>query len=70
MKTYVNNENFLEFVSEIATLIVEERFGVDTYSADENGDLYFTEKAKDYFNEQFEIIEEKINTILNIYVKP
>jgi hypothetical protein len=70
-KIYIDNSEFMELVSELATQITEKGFGEDTYGfSHEVGQedvVMFTEKAQDYFNDKYDEIEMMFNTIANIY---
>ena len=75
-KIYIDNSEFLELVSELATQITEKGFGEDTYEErliyiDSNDkshyEAHFTNDAQDYFNDKYDEIEMMFNTIANIY---
>ena len=47
--------NEMEFIDEVSTQITEERFGKDTFEG--IGELHFTEKAQDFYNERYDEVE-------------
>ena len=65
-KTILNNSIYLELITEIASKIVENKFGY-SYIENENGDLVYSNKQQDYFNNQFEDVEYLFNNIGNIF---
>ena len=66
-KIYIDNSEFMELVSELATQIVEKGFGEDTYKQIPNGDIVFGDDAQYYFNDKYTEIEIMFNKIGNIY---
>lgn len=50
-------ENELEFLCEITSQIVEEKFGESAHMTDENNNLVYSEEAQDFFNERYDEIE-------------
>ena len=70
-KIYINESNYLEFISDIATQITEIVFEHDTYiissKEDQEDVAMFQEKAQDYFNEKYDEIEHMLNKTTNIY---
>jgi len=74
-KIYIDNSQFMELVSDLATQITEKAFGDDTYifiKYGTDGAMYFpetafSEDAQDYFNDKYTELEMMFNTIANIY---
>ena len=66
-KIYIDNSEFMELVSELATQITEKSFGEDTYKQTLSGDIVFWEDAQDYFNDKYTEFEMMFNKIANIY---
>ena len=70
-KIYIDNSKFMEYISEIATRITEEKFGEETYKENrfpnEQEYLMFTEKAHDFYNEVYDEYETLTNNILGLY---
>ena len=75
-KIYIDNSEFMELVSELATQITEKEFGEDTYEErliyiDSNDkshyETHFTNEAQDYYNEKYDEYEGLFNNIANIY---
>ena len=66
-KIYIENSQFMELVSDLATQIVEKAFGDDTYILIKYGETAFSEDAQDYFNDKYDEYEIMFNTIANIY---
>ena len=66
-KIYIDNSEFMELVSEVATQIGEKTFGDDTYIFIKYGETAFSEDAQDYFNDKYTEYEMMFNKIGNIY---
>ena len=60
-----NKSDFMELVSELSTLIVEERFGEDTF-VDTDCGTRFGDEPQDYFNEQYDKVESMTANLLKI----
>jgi len=65
-KIYIDNSEFMELVSELATQLTEGRFGEQSYIASKEV-MQFTEEAQDHFNETYDEYEGLFNNIANIY---
>ena len=65
-KTYIDDSNFMEFITEMATQLTEMNYGADTfvYSEDEPR---FSEEAQDFFNETYDEYETMANNIMGVY---
>ena len=66
-KIYIDNSQFMELVSDLATQITEKAFGDDTYIFIKYGETAFSEDAQDYFNDKYTEFEMMFNKIANIY---
>ena len=53
----------MELVSDLADDITRMNFGADTMNADGDG---YSEEAQDYFNDEYDMIEDKITNILKL----
>ena len=53
-KTYLDNEVFVELVTELADSITVVRFGEGAYKHLANLDFKYTDEAQDYFNEMYD----------------
>lgn len=69
-KIYVDNGQFIELVSELATELTEQHFYDKTYELAEDKDgQTFTDEAQDFYMEKYDEIEAKINETINVYSK-
>ena len=71
-KIYIENSTFMEYISEIATRITEEKFGEETWtegSSEENQSdtMIFNEDAQDFYNEMYDEYETLTNNLLGVY---
>jgi len=70
-KTYVDNSDYIEFIDEVTTQITIQRFGEDTYApSSEVGQedvIMFQEDAQDFYNEQYDWVEDLLIKTLGIY---
>lgn len=71
-KIYIENSTFMEYISEIATRITEEKFGEETWtegSSEENQSdtMVFNEDAQDFYNDVYDEYETLTNNILGLY---
>jgi len=67
MKTFIDNSRFIETISDITAMVVEERFGGACVESDGEDGVRYTEEAQDFFNERYDEIENLINTTLGVY---
>jgi|AP03_1055505.scaffolds.fasta_scaffold00088_31 hypothetical protein len=63
-KLYVNNSEFMEFLCEVATQIVVQKFGEDTWEHNDEGTT-FAEEAQDFFNERYDELETLASKTFN-----
>ena len=73
-KILVSDSAFLECVDEMATQITELKFGKETYlelknDLDNHVTIFFSDKAKDFYNDKFNEYETLINNTLNVWNK-
>ena len=70
-KIYLDNSRYMEFICEVTTQIVIQRFGEDTYGlsseAGQEDVTMFQEDAQDFFNEQYDEVETLLNNTLGVY---
>tara|TARA_R100001082_G_scaffold57951_1_gene32008 strand:+ start:525 stop:767 length:243 start_codon:yes stop_codon:yes gene_type:complete len=71
-KIYIENSKFMEFIDEIVTRIVEERFGEEAYTEgslqeNEDGFMIFNENAQEFYNEAYDEYETLANNLLGVY---
>ena len=59
-KLLIENDTFIELVSDLATELVTLKFG-DSAFIEEDGGTKFSEEAQDFFNEQYDLIEFRLN---------
>lgn len=67
MKTYIENSNFIEFSSEIAEKLTVLNYGADTYDHLDPEESKYTAEAQEYFNEQYDEVQQMMNDILGIH---
>ena len=65
-KIHVNNSDYMEFICEVATQIVVQRFGEDTFTDTSDG-TRFGDEPQDFFNEQYDEVETLLNKTLGVY---
>lgn len=61
MKHYIDNSRFLELCCELASQVVEERFGASAFKEVSKDETKFTDEAQEFFNEHY----DSMGTILN-----
>jgi len=64
--TYIDNSRWIELISDLATEVVEARYGEQTWEHVEGGGFIFQEEAQDDFNELYDRYESMIRTSLNV----
>lgn len=64
MENEILNSNEMEFMSEVVNQIVEERFGENGYTTNDDGDIVYTEEAQDFFNERYDELETLYLTLI------
>lgn len=60
-KHYIDNSVFMELVSDLAHRNTELNYGENTVTWESNGVSQYTEFAQDFFNEEYDKIEERLN---------
>ena len=65
-KVYVENSAYMEFICEVATQIVVQRFGEDTFTDTSEG-TKFGDEPQDFFNEQYDEVETLMNKIMRVH---
>ena len=63
-KPTIPNDLFIELSCDIAEYVLEETFDGNITQTEENGDVRFTDEAQDEFNHHLDMIQEKIERIL------
>lgn len=59
-----DKSDLMEVASDIATAIVIQRFGEDTFIDTDEGTI-FAEEPQDFFNDQYDWVETQILKLLN-----
>ena len=62
-KIRVNNSDYMEFISDIAHMMVEQSFNIE----DIWNDGEYHDEAQEYFNDKYDEVEGMINKTLKIY---
>jgi len=62
-KIHVNNSDYMEFISDIAHMMVEQSFNIE----DIWNDGEYHDEAQEYFNDKYDEIETMLNRTLKIY---
>ena len=62
-KIYIDNSKYMEFVSDIAHMMVEQSFNIE----DIWNDGEYHDEAQEYFNDKYDEVEGMINKTLKIY---
>jgi len=62
-KIYIDNSRYMEFVSDIAHMMVEESFNIE----DIWNDGVYHDEAQEYFNDKYDEVETMLNKTLNIH---
>jgi len=62
-KIHVNNSDYMEFISDIAHMMVEQSFNIE----DIWNDGEYHDEAQEYFNDKYEEIETMLNKTLKIH---
>jgi len=62
-KIHVNNSDYMEFISDIAHMMVEQSFNIE----DIWNDGEYHDEAQEYFNDKYDEVEGMINKTLKIY---
>jgi len=71
-KIYIDNAKYMEFIDDIATQITIFRFPNKAHVEIKDGlsdrlVTTFKEDAQDFYNEQYDWVEEMVNNTLNIH---
>jgi len=62
-KIYIDNAKYMEFVSDIAHMMVEQSFNIE----DIWNDGVYHDEAQEYFNDKYDEVETMVNKTLNIH---
>ena len=62
-KIHINNSDYMEFISDIAHMMVEQSFNIE----DIWNDGEYHDEAQEYFNDKYDEVEGMINKTLKIY---
>jgi len=62
-KIHVNNSDYMEFISDIAHMMVEQSFNIE----DIWNDGEYHDEAQEYFNDKYDEIETMLNKTLKIH---
>ena len=62
-KIYIDNAKYMEFVSDIAHMMVEQSFNIE----DIWNDGVYHDEAQEYFNDKYDEVETMLNKTLNIH---
>ena len=62
-KIYIDNAKYMEFVSDIAHMMVEQSFNIE----DIWNDGVYHDEAQEYFNNKYDEVETMLNKTLNIH---
>ena len=65
-KHRIPNEKWMEFISEIATQMTEEKFKEDCYYWYGKDEHKMTDEAQDFFNERYDEVETLLKNTLDI----
>lgn len=62
-KIYIDNAKYMEFISDIAHMMVEQSFNIE----DIWNDGVYHDEAQEYFNDMYDEVETMLNKTLNIH---
>lgn len=68
-KIYIDNAKYMEFICDIAHMMVEQSFNIEDIWDDDNlwDDKEYKEDAQIFFDEKYDEVETMLNKTLNIH---